>query len=263
MDIELALRYLLRFLSDQTRAIGRSKVVIGISGGVDSSLTAALAAKALQPQQVLGLLMPYRTSSPDSLKDAHAVVGQLGIESMMIEITPQVDAYFQQFTDVDCLRRGNKMARERMSILYDHAKLMDGLVLGSGNKTERLLGYTTLWGDMSCDLAPLGDLYKTEIFQLARAMSIPERIVSKPPSADLWPGQTDEEELGLTYAEVDRLLLALVERRTSRDQAVAEGFPSELVDRVLKLMQQAEHKRRMPPICLLPPEVRVVKAGQV
>ena len=157
--------------------------------------------------------MPYRTSSEESLSHAALVVEAIGIETMTVEITPQVDAYFGAFPDAPQLRRGNKMARERMTILYDHSARWQGLVLGTSNKTELLLGYGTLHGDMASALNPLGDLYKTQVWALAEAMGVPAPIVTKQPSADLWHGQTDEHELGFGYREVDRLLYLMIDER--------------------------------------------------
>jgi len=262
LDTDQAFRHIVLFLREQTTAAGLPRVVLGMSGGVDSSLCAALATEALGPSSVLALMMPYRTSSPDSVDDARSVAEQLGIEWRLLDISPQIDAYLKRFPDADQLRRGNKMARERMSVLYDHSKLFRALVVGCSNKTERLLGYATLWGDMACDLAPIGDLYKTEVLQLARALAVPNQIIGKPPTADLWPGQTDEEELGVTYAQTDLLLYELIEHRRGREELIACGLPDTMVDRVIDLKRQSEHKRRMPPVCVLPLELRGAEVSE-
>jgi NAD+ synthase len=188
----LVRKILVAFIRNEVQKVGIRRVVVGLSGGVDSSLSAMLAAEALGPENVLGLLMPYKASSPESLAHARLVVEKVSLSSLTIDITPQIDAYFERFPDADQRRRGNKMARERMTILYDHSARWHALVLGTSNKTELLLGYGTLYGDMASAVNPLGDLYKTQIWALAEAVGVPEVIVRKQPSADLWAGQTDE-----------------------------------------------------------------------
>ncbi len=199
------------FIRNEVHKTGLSKAVVGLSGGVDSALSAMLAAKALGAKNVLAILMPYKSSNPDSQAHAEMVVQKIGLESLVVDITPQIDAYFERFPDADARRRGNKMARERMTILYDHSARWNGLVIGTSNKTELLLGYGTLHGDMASAINPLGDLYKTQVWALAEAIGVPSVIVAKEPSADLWVGQTDEGELGFTYREVDKLLYMMVE----------------------------------------------------
>jgi NAD+ synthase len=226
-------------------------VVLGLSGGVDSSLAAAIAADALGPANVLGVKMPYRTSSGESLAHADLVAARIGIETLTVEISPQVDAYFERFPDASASRRGNKMARERMTILYDQSARTGGLVLGTSNKTELLLGYGTLFGDMASAVNPLGDLYKVQVWDLSRAMGVPLEIVDKPPTADLWVGQTDEAELGFSYAEVDRLLYAMIDLRFGRDELIAAGFATTFVDAVAEKVQRSQFKRRLPVIAKL------------
>jgi len=204
-NVTLLRKILVSFIRNEVEKVGVHRVVVGLSGGVDSSLSAMLAAEALGPRQVLGIMMPYVSSSPESLAHAETVVRKSSIESLTLEITPQIDAYFARFPDADQKRRGNKMARERMTILYDHSARWNALVLGTSNKTELLLGYGTLYGDMASAINPLGDLYKTQVWALAEAVGVPDVIVQKKPSADLWVGQTDEGELGFTYREVDKL----------------------------------------------------------
>jgi NAD+ synthase len=241
-------RILVAFVANEVRRVGVERVVLGLSGGVDSSLAAFLAAEALGAAQVLGIRMPYRTSSPESLADAELVVRATGIETMTVEITPQIDAYFERFPDATPLRRGNKMARERMTILYDHSARWNALVLGTSNKTELLLGYGTLHGDMASALNPLGDLYKTQVWALAEAVGVPEPIVAKQPSADLWHGQTDEHELGFGYRDVDRLLYAMIDERWQTDELLAAGFDPAFVARVHAMVQRSQFKRRLPVI---------------
>ena len=213
LNCETVRKVLTGFIDNEVRKAGFHRVVVGLSGGVDSSLSAYLAAEALGPENVWGILMPYRTSSPESAQHAALVVQALGINSLTVEITAMVDAYFAMFPDADQMRRGNKMARERMTILFDHSARLGALVLGTSNKTELLLGYGTLHGDMASAVNPLGDLYKTQVRQLSRHLGVPAVIVDKQPSADLWEGQTDEAELGFTYEEVDKVLYLLVDQR--------------------------------------------------
>jgi len=246
LDCDLVTRTLRGFLVDEIGKFGFQRAVVGLSGGVDSSLSTYLAARALGARNVTAILMPYRSSSPESRADAELVVAELGVEHEVIEITAQVDAYFDRYPDADHMRRGNKMARERMTILYDRSVVHRAIVVGTSNKTEALLGYTTLWGDMACGVNPLGDLYKTQVRQLARHIGVPEGIVAKNPTADLWPGQTDEGELGFTYADVDQVLYALVDERRSVAEIVAGGADEAFVCRVYELVRNAQYKRRLP-----------------
>ena len=236
------------FIDNEVRKAGFERVVVGLSGGVDSSLAAFLAAEALGPHNVWGVLMPYRTSSPESAEHATLVAKTLGIQSLSVDISPMVDAYFASFPDADHVRRGNKMARERMTILFDHSARLGGLVLGTSNKTELLLGYGTLYGDMASAVNPLGDLYKTQVRQLARHVKVPTVIIEKQPSADLWAGQTDEAELGFTYEEVDRVLYLLVDQRYEVADLVAEGLDERFVRAVHHKVQSSQYKRRLPVI---------------
>jgi NAD+ synthase len=203
---------------------------------------------------VLAVLMPYRTSSPESRADAEAVVADLGCASELVDISRIVDGYFEpDRTEASPLRRGNFMARARMMVLYDHSVTWGGLVIGTGNKTETLIGYSTLWGDSASAFNPIGDLYKSQIRQLSVAIGVPGAIITKAPSADLWPGQTDEAEVGFSYAEVDRMLFRLVDRRLSLDEVVADGFERELVERVDRMVAGSEFKRQVPPIAKIGP----------
>ncbi|GIW39516.1 MAG: NH(3)-dependent NAD(+) synthetase [Candidatus Binatia bacterium] len=241
-------RILTAFIRNEVRKVGVERVVVGLSGGVDSSLSALLAAEALGPENVLGLEMPYRTSSPESLRHADAVARVGGFQVLRIDITPQIDAYFERFPDADPVRRGNKMARERMTILYDHSARWKALVLGTSNKTELLLGYGTLHGDMASAVNPLGDLYKTQVWALAEAVGVPEEIVRKKPTADLWVGQTDEAELGFSYREVDALLYLMVDLRYTREELFRVGFSEAFVSRVAEMVKNSQFKRRLPVI---------------
>jgi NAD+ synthase len=239
------------FIADGVRKVGFERVVVGLSGGVDSSLVTALAVSSLGAANVTAIFMPYRTSDPQSAIDAYAVCQLLDIEPMTVDISAQVDDYFERFPDADRTRRGNKMARERMSILYDHSMAEQALVLGTSNKTELLLGYGTLFGDMASALNPIGDLYKTQVFALARSLDLPQSVLTKPPSADLWAGQSDEEELGIRYAVVDHILHLLVDQRRSKSEVIALGFDPVDVDGVARRVQGSQYKRRPPVIAKL------------
>lgn len=249
INCEAVRRILTGFIDNEVRKAGFQCVVVGLSGGVDSSLSAYLAAQSLGPENVWAVLMPYRTSSPESSTHADMVVQALGINSLTVEITAMVDAYFKMFPDADQVRRGNKMARERMTILFDHSARVGALVLGTSNKTELLLGYGTLYGDMASAVNPLGDLYKTQVRQLSRHVGVPAPIIEKQPSADLWQGQTDEAELGFTYEEVDRVLHLLVDQRYETNEVIAERlFDEKFVRAVAHKIQGSQYKRRLPVI---------------
>jgi NAD+ synthase len=248
LDCETVRKVLTGFIDNEVRKAGFERVVVGLSGGVDSALSAFLAAEALGPQNVWAILMPYRTSSAESVEHAKLAVNTLGVHSLSVDITPMVDAYFAAFPDADHMRRGNKMARERMTILFDHSARLGGLVLGTSNKTELLLGYGTLYGDMASAVNPLGDLYKTQVRQMARHVKVPTVIVEKQPSADLWAGQTDEAELGFTYEEVDKILYLLVDQRYEVADLIAEGFDERFVGAVHHKVRASQYKRRLPVI---------------
>jgi NAD+ synthase len=258
IDTDVARRVIAGFISGQLRQAGFERCVLGLSGGIDSALVAYLIAEAMGPAALLCVLMPYRTSSPESRADAEAVVADLGCASELVDISPIVDGYFEDAAgpsgvEASDLRRGNFMARARMAVLYDRSVTWGGLVVGTGNKTESLIGYTTVFGDNACAFNPIGDLYKSQVRQLAMAIGVPESIVRKAPSADLWPGQTDELEGGFTYPLLDRLLFWRVDKRRSTEELAELGFDPELVDRVDRLVAGAEFKRQVPPIAKLGP----------
>ena len=237
---------LVEFLRESFKKAGFSKAVLGLSGGIDSALVAYLLRDALGKENVLAIMMPYKSSNPDSLNHAKLVVEDLGINSKTIEITDMIDAYFKNEKEATSLRMGNKMARERMSILFDYSSKENALVVGTSNKTEIYLGYSTQFGDSACALNPIGDLYKTNIWDLSRYLKIPNELIEKKPSADLWEGQTDEQEMGLTYKEADQVLYRMLEENKTVKEILAEGFNKDLVDNILKRMNRSEYKRRMP-----------------
>lgn len=243
----LARQILTAFLRDEVQRTGLSRAVLGLSGGIDSALACVLAAEALGPQNVLAVRMPYKSSSQDSLDHAQLVIDATGVQSETFEITAMVEPLLASIPPTEGKRRGNVMARARMIVLYDRSAATRGLVIGTGNKTEILLGYSTLFGDSASALNPLGDLYKTQVRQLSHAVGVPTPIIDKAPSADLWPGQTDESEMGLTYEHVDQLLYLLVDQRYTPEECVTAGFERGFVERVLKTIRQNQFKR-MPPI---------------
>jgi len=263
IDTDVARRVIAEFIRGQLRQAGFEQTLVGLSGGIDSALVAYLVAEAIGPPRLHAVLMPYRASSPASRADAETVVAALGCSSELIEITPMVDGYFG--TDgtpaaygggagpASDLRRGNFAARMRMAVLYDRSVVRGGLVVGTGNKTETLIGYTTLFGDSACAFNPIGDLYKSQVRQLAVAIGVPDAIVRKAPTADLWPGQTDEIEGAFTYPTLDRLLFWRIDKRRSVDEMVALGFDPAMVERVDRMVAGAEFKRQVPPIAKLGP----------
>lgn len=240
---ELTRKLLIEFIRNETRKFGFERVVLGISGGLDSALAATLAAEALGPDNVVGLILPYKTSSPESEGHARLLIEQLGIAYDKIDITAMADPLLNFYPDMSNLRRGNIMARMRMICVFDRSAAEKALVLGTSNKTETLLGYTTWYGDNAASIQPIADLYKTQVRALARALGVPQPILEKKPSADLWPGQTDEAELGLEYDMVDQVLYLLVDERIDPEQVVARGFSQALVDKTIRTVRNMQFKR--------------------
>jgi NAD+ synthase len=251
IDAAQAVEVIAGFIGSQMAQTGFRRLVVGLSGGVDSASTAFLAVRSAGADNVLGVRMPYRTSSPASEADALAVVEALGCRTERVDISPMVEpmlALIEGDEAATRVRRGNVMARQRMIVLYDRSAAFDALVIGTSNKTEALLGYGTLWGDMAAAIQPIGDLYKSQLREVAECLGVPERILTKPPSADLWPGQTDETELGASYDDLDRILYALVDRRWSQDRCIRAGLDADLVARVAATVARMEFKRQVPPV---------------
>jgi NAD+ synthase len=251
INTDLAKKLLVDFIRSEISRAGFERAVVGISGGLDSSLSCYLCAEALSPENVLALRMPYKSSSPDSLEHAQLVIDATGVQHKTIPITDMVDPLLAMDLGIGEIRAGNVMSRMRMIVLYDQSAAFNGLVVGTGNKTEILLGYTTLYGDSACAINPLGDLYKTQARQLAKASGVPNEIIEKPPSADLWQGQTDEEELGFTYEQVDRLLYKMIDQRFSTEACIEAGFDPSFVKAVAERVRQSHFKRVPPPIAKL------------
>jgi NAD+ synthetase len=251
LDPELARRWLVSFLKDEVVARrGFTKGIVGLSGGVDSSLTAFLAAEALGRENVIGVRMPYRTSSPESLEHAQLVIDKLDIPSLTVDISDTVDAYLKTVGDADPGRKGNVMARERMIVLFDLSAKHRALPLGTGNKSERLLGYFTWHADDTPPVNPLGDLFKTQVWALARHVGVPDVIVTKPATADLIHGQTDEGDFGISYPKADRILYYLI-RGLGPEEVVALGFTRAEVDLVRGRLESTHWKRRLPTVAVM------------
>lgn len=251
INTELTETILTGFIRSELHRVGIKRALIGVSGGIDSAVSLYLSAKALGPENVLAIRMPYKTSPDHTLEDAQMMIDDLGVQSMTVEITPMVDPLIERFEDMSKIRAGNIMARMRMIVLYDQSVAFNGLVMGSSNKTEILLGYSTIFGDAAAAIQPIGDLYKTQVRQLASYLGVPEQVISKAPSADLWVGQTDEGELGFSYAEVDQLLYLMVDQRYRPETCIEEGFDRTFVERVVQRIRQNHFKRIMPPIAKL------------
>jgi NAD+ synthase len=247
----LVVDILVRFIRAEIYRTGFRRGVFGLSGGIDSTVVAYLAAQALGPENVLAVTMPYKTSSDETRRDSQTVIDRLGLKTLDVPITDQIDAYFARQPNAPPLRLANKCARERMTVLYDQSAAFEGLVLGTSNKSELLLGYGTQFGDMASAINPIGDLYKTQLRHLAEHLDVPQEILAKAPTGDLWIGQTDESELGFSYFDVDRLLVLMVDARWQPAQLVRAGFYPDFVERVVKLVRRNHYKRRLPIIAKL------------
>jgi NAD+ synthase len=251
LNFEATMGLLTTFIRDELAKPGFHRVILGLSGGLDSTVVAYLSERAIGKENVIAAIMPYKTSNPENIEDAREIAGKLGIKVYMVDISPQVDLYFDQFPEASTDRRGNKMARERMSVLYDLSAQERSLVIGTSNKTEILLGYGTIYGDLACAINPLGDLYKTQVRILAQHLGVPQKIIDKAPSADLFAGQTDEGDYGFTYKDVDKLLFMLIDERYTPTQCENAGYDKAMINRVINMIVRNQFKRSAPVIAKL------------
>jgi len=236
------------FIKQQLNKAGFTKLIVGLSGGIDSSVTAALCVKAIGKENVFGVMLPYRKSHPDSLEHAKQVAERLEIKYEVVDISQMVDVYFKKYAaDADILRKGNRIARERMCVLYDLSAKCKALVAGTGNKSELMVGYCTQYGDSACAFEPIGHLYKTEVLKLAKILNLPDSVINKKPTADLWEDQTDEDEMGITYKELDEILYQMLDQEMEYEDLIA-SFSKDIIDKVKRMIQVSEFKRNTPPI---------------
>ena len=248
INFKITTDIIVRFISDSIRKNGFTNGIIGVSGGIDSAIVLDLTVKALGKDNTFALLMPFRTSSPESLSDGRFICDKLGVKYEIIDITPSIDPYFDKYPTENKTLIGNKCARERMSILYDFSERKKALVVGTSNKTEILIGYSTLFGDSAAAFLPIGDLYKTEVIELAKYLGIPDSIISKEPSADLWVDQTDEGEIGFKYEILDKILYDMVDLRLTEKEMIGSGIKKEDIRKIRKMITGTQFKRTMPPV---------------
>ncbi len=239
---------LIKFISDTTASKGFKKVILGLSGGIDSTVVAYLSRAALGKENVTAVLMPYGKLSNEASQHAVKIAKILNIKTERVDISHMIDAYFKKTKTPDKTRRGNKMARERMSILYDLSEKYNSLVIGTSNRTEILLGYGTIHGDCACAINPIGNLYKTQLKDVAKYLDVSSYVLNKPPSANLWHGQTDEDELGYTYEEIDRLLFFMLDKRLTSNELAQKGFSREFIQNIRQRIKKNKFKSQLPVI---------------
>jgi len=251
LHLETVEKITVSFIRDAVHKNNFKKAILGVSGGIDSAVVLALVQRALGSENTYALLMPYKLSSESSLTDGKKICSQLNVPYDVIDISPSVDAYFDRFPADEKMLIGNKCARERMSVLYDFSARKQALVVGTSNKSELLIGYSTLFGDSAAAFLPIGDLYKTQVFQLARYLDVPESIIDKKPSADLWQDQTDEGEIGVTYKTLDEILFLLIDGRIKPEEITERGYSADTIAKIQRMIVNSQYKRTMPPVCKL------------
>lgn len=251
IDASVTTQMLIKFLQLEFKKAGFSKAILGLSGGIDSALACYLAVAAFGAENVMVVRMPYRASSPESLEHANLIIDDLRLPNETVDISGMVDALCAISPDMTPHRKGNIMARARMTAVYDRSMGWNGLVIGTSNKTELLLGYGTIFGDLASAVNPIGDLYKTQVRQLSHHVGVPAVIIDKPPSADLIPGQTDEGDFGFSYADVDNLLHYMVDKQLARTELVQKGFAEPFIDNVTGMISRAQYKGALPIIAKL------------
>ena len=248
IDSEATAKILVKFIRDTVYKHHFKNGILGVSGGIDSAVVLALTQRALGSDHTFALLMPYKFSSADSLTHGKQICDQLNVAYETVDISPSVDAYFDRFATEDRVLIGNKCARERMSVLYDFSARKKALVLGTSNKSELLVGYSTLFGDSAAAFLPIGDLYKTQVFAIAKYLQVPDEIIKKKPTADLWADQTDEGEIGVTYNKLDEILFQLIEKRKRVEEVEKMGYARATIDKIRRLVINSQYKRTMPPV---------------
>ncbi|MFW3441113.1 NAD+ synthase [Aliarcobacter butzleri] len=242
-------QYLISFLKDEVSKAGFEKVTVGLSGGLDSAVVAILCKEAFG-KNLNCVLMPSQFSSQSSIEHAIEVCEKFDIRYDIVSIEPMVSAFLKNMNN-DKLRIGNFSARMRMSVLYDISFKEKSLVVGTSNKSELLLGYGTIFGDIACAINPIGEIYKSDEFEFAKLLGVPESILTKAPSADLWEGQSDEDELGHTYKEIDDLLKLMVDDKKSKDELLKLGFEASFIDKINNRMKANAFKGKLPTIAKL------------
>lgn len=250
--------YLVEFLKEEFKKANKETAILGLSGGIDSTVVAYLCKIAFGRGNTYGIILPYKDTPKSSVDHAYLVGRTLGIRYLRFNVTPQIDHYFKNFPQADKIRIGNKIARERMSILYDLSVHFEGIVVGTSNKSEIYLGYGTLFGDLAWLINPIGDLFKTQVYQLGKFLGIPEEILNKKPSAELWEGQTDEGELGFTYQQADAILFYYIEKNMKPEEIANQlkGIKKEIIFKVIEKVRKTEFKRKTPLIAKIPDEIK-------
>ncbi len=244
IDTELVRDEIIKFIRTEIERSPYNKCIMGLSGGLDSTVVAYLTCEAVRKENLIGLLMPHKTSTRDVVEDAKFIAKNLGIHIEELDISPQIDAFKENHPDDDPRRLGSKMVRERSALLYYYAGIYKAVVLGTANKSEIYLGYFTKWGDPAADILPLTELYKTHVRQLAYELELPTNVIEKHPSAGMWPGQTDEDEIGISYIDADPILYHLIDLKYTPEKLIKKGYDPDLIKKVVKRISDSEFKRK-------------------